>query len=59
MVRTAFIEKLGGAHMHGTRTGADPPIARWIQMATLGATICNTFNQVQGSVTSVSKPCWA
>ena len=55
-VRTAFIENLGGAHMHST-CQAPTPITRWVQMAALGATICNAFNQVVGSVTLVSKPC--
>ena len=35
------------------------PIARWVQMAALGAPICNAFNQVVGSIMSVSKPCQA
>ena len=33
------------------------PVASQVQMAALGATICNTFKRVGGSVTSVSKPC--
>ena len=35
------------------------PIARWSQMAALGATICKTWGQVWWSITSVSKPCGA
>ena len=32
------------------------PIARWSQMAALGAAICNTLSQLWNVITSVSKP---
>ena len=35
------------------------PVARWSQMAALGAAICNTLSQLWNVVTSVSKPCLA
>ena len=53
---TAFIEKLGGACMQRYLRRRRGPVARWVQMAALGATICNVFKWVGGSVTSVSKP---
>ena len=53
-VHTTFIENIGGVHMQVLT-----PIARWVQMAALGAAICNAFNQVVGSVMSVSKTCRA
>ena len=43
--------------MHGAHTGALTPIARWVQMAALGAAICNAFNQVVGSIMSCRYPC--
>ena len=58
-VCTAFIENFSGVCMCDTRTGADPPIARWSQMAALGAAICNMLNELWNGVTSVSKPCRA
>ena len=56
MVCTAFIEKLNGACMRGARAGADAPLLGGFKWLPWGATICNTFKQVGGSVTSVSKP---
>ena len=53
-VHTAFIENLGGVRMQVLT-----PVARWVQMAALGAAIYNAFNQVVGSVMLVSKTCRA
>ena len=35
------------------------PVARWSQMAALGAAICNVLTELWNVVTSVSKPCQA
>ena len=50
MVRTSFIEIVGGACMHGVRAGTafvqvPTPLLGGIQIAALGAAICNAFNQ--------------
>ena len=51
-----FYRKIGwGAHAWHPRRHRHP-IAKWVQMAALGAAICNVFKRVGGSITSVSKP---
>ena len=54
-----FYRKIGWGthawHPHRCRC----PVARWMQMATLEAAICISFNRVPGSVMLVSKPCRA
>ena len=43
-VHISFIEILGGVHMCSIQANADSLLGG-IQMAALGATICNAFNQ--------------
>ena len=53
-----FYRKIGwGMHARCPRRRRCP-VARWVQMAALGAAICNAFKWVVGSVTSVSKALW-